>query len=194
MKLKMLSTLALASIMSLPARGEVAPDKNRNALFVSPLTMMIYSGMMNNAVISIAYEHSLSETGYSLLVPVHAGYREQAGERFAAAGFGLGLRKYFGEAFKGSYLTAQSDYTYSYERGEEYMWNSTDYTSYNKPFEKRDFLSITQLAFGYKWGWKEFTLDLNTGGAFYAQDKEKRTNFIASANFGFPFNAETFGF
>ncbi|MDB5049728.1 MAG: hypothetical protein JWO30_2799 [Fibrobacteres bacterium] len=190
MKLNLILPMAALTLITAIARGEAVPDKNRNALFASPVTMIVNTGFLDFPVISIAYERSLSETGYSLFIPMHGGYLENQDEKDVAIGAGIGLRKYFGTAFTGSYITGQSDFIKSYTRRMEYNYNnSTDLS-----VERDDFLSITQLSFGYKWGWREFTLDLSGGGAFYAQDAEKATNFIAAANVGFPFSAQTFGF
>ncbi|HKP97686.1 MAG TPA: hypothetical protein VJ385_18235 [Fibrobacteria bacterium] len=199
MKLKLISPLAALTVCSAMAFGEAVPDNNRNAIFASPLTMFASSGMLDFPIISVAYERSLSESGYSLLIPLHAGYLEDEFEKDVGIGAGLGIRKYFGNPFKGSYITGQTDYIKSYARNHDggyYSYDINGNSIYHPDGNsvKRDFLSITQLSFGYKWGWRQFTLDLSGGGAFYAQDAEKYTNFIGSANVGFPFSAQTFGF
>jgi hypothetical protein len=190
MKLNVIFPAAALALISALAHGETAPDMNRNAIFASPVTMIVNSSILEFPIISIAYERSLSETGYSVFIPMHAGYLEDQYEKDVAIGAGLGVRKYFGHAFTGSYVTGQSDYIKSYTRRIEY-----DYSlSIDRSVTNNDYQSTTQLSFGYKWGWRQFTLDLNGGGAFYAKDTEKYTNFIASANVGFPFRSETFGF
>ena len=193
------ASLILLPLLSAFAYGGETPDLNRNAIFASPVTMIVNSGMLDYPVISIAYERCLTDAGVSAFIPLHAGYTENENEKDIAFGSGLGVRKYFGRAFSGTYLTVQSDYIKSYVRRNEYTYNNGFDSNGNPlpgtyaPKVTRDYLSISQLSFGYKWAWRQFTLDLSGGGAFYAQDKDKYTNFIASANVGFPFGAGTFG-
>lgn len=191
------SALALAALLT--AGTALAQEKvNTSAIFASPMSMGIISGMIEFPVISGAFEHRISEKGYSLFVPLHGGFNQNQRENTQyAAGAGLGLRKYIGDSFTGSYLTAQSDLL-------AYQVNRWDYGGYydangmyhynDKATPYKGFLSITQLAYGYKWGWRQFTLDLSVGGAFYAQRDEKFTNVIGGVNVGFPFNKQTFGF
>lgn len=194
-----LAFMALTTLHSQEIDSRTAPV-HRNAIYASPITMIVSSATLEFPVISIAYERSLSEKGLSLVIPFHAGWLEDQSEKNVAIGSGLGFRKYFGHAFAGTYLTAQSDFTHHYFRGTRYIYPV--YDSNGNPITNggdtsgsdTDYLSISQLSFGYKWLWNSFTLDLSGGGAFYAQDKEKYTNFIASANVGFPFNADSFGF
>lgn len=194
-----LAFLALTTVHAQETATRPAPVL-RNAIYALPMTMIVSSSTLEFPVISIAYERSLTEKGLSLVIPLHAGWLEDRSEKNVAIGSGIGFRKYFGHAFAGTYLTLQSDYTHHYFRGERYESPVYDTDGSlisaggmtNGP--RTDYLSISQLAFGYKWLWNSFTLDLSGGGAFYAQDKEKYTNFIASANVGFPFNAESFGF
>ena len=194
MKPNMLSFLAIATLLT-AAHAQPAPDSNRNAIMACPMAMIVNSGMLGYPIISLAYERSLSEQGLSLFIPIHAGYLEDEYEKDFALGAGAGLRKYFGHAFSGSYITGQTDYIVSdVEKKQSYYSYSTPAVEpYEYTSKTRDYLSITQISFGYKWSWAQFTLDLNGGGAFYAQDKEKYTNFIANANVGFPFGAKTFG-
>lgn len=199
MQLKSIFPFASLLLVLALAQGGETPDINRNAIFASPVTMIVNSGMLDYPVISIAYERSLTDAGVSVFIPLHAGYTENVDEKDIAFGSGLGLRKYFGRAFSGTYLTVQSDYLKSYVRRNDYVYNNGFDLNGNPiaptytPRITRDYLSISQLSFGYKWAWRQFTLDLSGGGAFYAQDKDKYTNFIASANMGFPFGAGTFG-
>jgi hypothetical protein len=197
--------IALLSVFAFAGAEENRHDQSHdpshdhnNAIYVSPVAMLIYSGISDITVISGAYEHRLTQTGYSLFVPVHAAYREDETEFRYALGMGLGLRKYFGTSFSGSYLTGQSDLM----QYRTYKWDYPGaYTDANgmrvyppssyRPSE--NLISITQLAYGYKWDWSQFTLDLSLGGAFYAKEDEKYTNLIAGANLGFPFNAAMFG-
>jgi hypothetical protein len=109
---------------------------------------------------------------------------------------GLGLRKYFGTSFSGSYLTGQSDLLryqdYEYAPGtvdQNGNWVFPD--PRERAFE--EILSVSQLAYGYKWDWRQFTLDLSIGGAFYAKEDEKYTSLIGGVNIGFPFNGRMFG-
>jgi hypothetical protein len=171
---------------------------HNQAVYASPIAMMYLSGMTDVAVISGAYEHRLTATGYSLFIPLHGAYREDRSETRYAFGAGLGLRKYFGSSFSGSYLTAQSDllrfrdYEYEYipsVQNPDGTWTGGE--SRNRP--RTDFVSISQLSYGHKWDWRQFTLDLTIGGAFYAREDEKFTNVIG-VNVGFPFNAGMFGF
>ena len=195
MKLMMYLPAASLAFMALTDIGaQEAPTAAvkplRNAIYASPMSMIINSAFLEFPVISIAYERSLNENGLSLMMPFHVGWLENEREKDVTIGAGLGIRKYFGHAFAGSYLTAQTDYLHHYTRGIDYSWS----INADVPFQKTDYLSVSQLAFGYKWLWQSFTLDLSGGGAFYAQDKEKYTSFIASANVGFPFSSESFGF
>jgi hypothetical protein len=160
--------------------------------------MIIYSGITDLTMISGAYEHRLTQSGYSLFVPLNAAYREDNDRIEYAIGAGLGIRKYFGTSFSGSYLTAQSDLmryqTYDYVYQNPYMDENGMWVyppSGDRVVEQ--FLSITQLAYGYKWDWRQFTLDLTIGGAFYAKSDEKYTSLIGGVNLGFPFNASMFG-
>ncbi|MDQ3001723.1 MAG: hypothetical protein M3Y08_10740 [Fibrobacterota bacterium] len=197
-----LATFAFLALTTIHSQEIDSPTAtvHRNAIYASPITMIVSSATLDFPVISIAYERSLTKKGLSLVIPFHAGWLENQREKKVAIGSGLGFRKYFGHAFAGTYLTAQSDYTHHYFRGERYV-NSVFSPEGNLISEggptygpHTDYLSISQLSFGYKWLWNSFTLDLSGGGAFYARDKEKYTNFIASANVGFPFNADSFGF
>lgn len=194
--------LAVTAISAISAVGAVRAQEgvNTSAIFASPMSMGITSSLIDFPVISGAFEHRISQNGYSLFIPLHGGFNESKREKTQYAfGAGLGLRKYIGDSFTGSYLTAQSDLL-SYQVNKEsyepmiqdqfgnwvgggYVYSPTN-----------GYLSITQLAYGYKWGWRQFTLDLSVGGAFYAQRDEKFTNVIAGANVGFPFNKKTFGF
>jgi hypothetical protein len=203
MKLKTylpLATLAILALTTVHAQESAARPVLRNAIYASPMTMIVSSSTLEFPVISIAYERSLTDKGLSLMIPLHAGWLEDQSEKNVAIGSGLGFRKYFGHSFAGTYLTVQSDYTYHYFRGERYETpvyspSGTLISGGGMTYGPHtDYLSISQLSFGYKWLWNSFTLDLSGGGAFYAQDKEKYTNFIASANVGFPFNADSFGF
>jgi hypothetical protein len=167
--------------------------------------MGILSGNLGFPIISIAYEHSLTDKGLALFIPLHGGYLEDRSTKSYAGGLGLGFRKYIGETFSGSYLTAQSDYV----RGEDFQnggyWEYPQYDP-NNPYAKpmvwvegtdtreEIFLSMTQLSYGYKWMWKQVVLDLSLGGAFYANQKEKYTGFIGAANIGIPFSKDSFGF
>lgn len=194
--------LATAAIAALSAAGTVRADggTNTSAIFASPMTMGITSGLIDFPVISGAYEHRISEKGYSVFIPLHGAFNQNQRENTRYAfGAGLGLRKYIGDSFTGSYLTAQSDLLSYKINKESYVpmtqdqsgnWTGGGY-SYS-PY--KGYLSISQLSYGYKWGWRQFTLDLSVGGAFYAQRDEKYTNVIAGANVGFPFNKQTFGF
>lgn len=193
----MKSSLALSLLCAFAYAG-AEETGHTNAVYASPVAMIIFSGISDNTVISGAYEHRLTRTGYSLFVPLHAAYRENETELRYALGMGLGLRKYFGTSFSGSYLTGQSDLmryqTYEWEYPAPYLDQNGMYVypqSYNHRIER--VVSITQLAYGYKWDWRQFTLDLNIGGAFYAKEDEKYTNLIAGVNLGFPFNASMFG-
>jgi len=170
-----------------------------NAIYVSPISMIAYSGITDATVISVAYEHRLTTTGYSLFVPLHAAYKENRDETRYALGAGLGLRKYFGTSFSGTYFTAQSDLvryqTYDIEYLPYVLGPDGMYTggqSIGHPIES--FVSVSQVALGYKWDWSQFTLDLNFGAAFYAKKDEKNTNVIGAVNLGFPFSAKNFGF
>ena len=195
--LSMKSSLAIALLSAFTFAG-AEENVHTNAVYASPLSMIVYSSITDIAVISAAYEHRLSRSGYSLFVPLHAAYRENETELRYALGMGLGLRKYFGTSFSGSYLTGQTDLTrYQtsvYEDAPAYMDQNGNwiYTSSDRRVEQ--FLSITQVAYGYKWDWRQFTLDLSLGGAFYAKDDEKYTSLIGGVNIGFPFNAGMFGF
>ena len=182
---------------AVPALAE--ESGHTNAIYVSPVSMIVYSDITDATVISVAYEHRLTASGYSLFVPLHAAYRENRDELRYAAGAGLGLRKYFGTSFSGSYFTAQSDLV----RYRTYAWDYLPYVpgpdgaysggvSVEHPIES--FFSVSQVAFGYKWDWYQFTLDMNFGAAFYAKKDEKNTNVIGAINLGFPFSAKNFGF
>jgi hypothetical protein len=193
----MKSSLAIA-LLSAFAYAGAEENNHTNAVYASPVAMIIYSGISDLTVLSGAYEHRLTQSGYSLFVPVNAAYKENETELRYAFGMGIGLRKYFGTSFSGSYLTGQTDLmryqTYSYDYPGPYMDGNGMWVypqSTKRAIEQ--FVSITQLAYGYKWDWRQFTLDLNIGGAFYAKEDEKYTNLIAGANFGFPFNAAMFG-
>ena len=200
--MKLNTALTLSSLLTLGAVGAIQAQEvgNTSAIFASPLTMGITSGLIDFPVISGAYEHRISENGWSLFMPIHGGYNQHNDNIQYAGGLGLGLRKYIGTSFTGSYLTGQTDLL-------SYQVNQWEYTgptydangmiiSYgdDKEVSKKGYLSVTQLAYGYKWGWRQFTLDLSIGGAFYAQRNEKFTNVIAGANLGFPFDKRTFGF
>lgn len=182
---------------ALPALAE--ESGHTNAIYVSPISMIAYSGITDATVISVAYEHRLTTSGYSLFVPLHAAYKENRDEFRYALGAGLGLRKYFGTSFSGTYFTAQSDLvryqTYDSEYLPYVLGPNGMYTggqSIEHPIES--FFSVTQVAFGYKWDWYQFTLDMNFGAAFYAKKDEKNTNVIGAINLGFPFSAKNFGF
>ena len=198
-----LALSALVAASGVRAQMDVHPDRpanrlgNTSAIFASPLAMGIMSGMADMPVVSAAYEHRLTESGYSLFIPLHGAYNQQDKDVKYAAGLGLGLRKYFGADFAGSYLTAQSDLLgYKTDRTEytpatqdaNGFWHGGD----SKRVPYKDYLSVTQLAYGYKWGWRQFTLDLSVGGAFYAKRDEKFTNVIGGVNLGFPFGAKAF--
>ncbi len=193
----MKSSLAIA-LLSAFAFAEAEDNGHTNAVYASPVSMIIYSSITDLTMISGAYEHRLSQSGYSLFIPVNAAYREDKDQTEYAFGLGLGLRKYFGTSFSGSYLTAQTDlmryqtYEYVYQnpyQDENGMW------VYPPSGDQRveSYLSISQVAYGYKWDWRQFTLDLTIGGAFYAKDDEKYTSLIGGVNLGFPFNAAMFG-
>jgi hypothetical protein len=196
-----LAVTTLSALATLTTAGAAQSHEavNTSALYASPLAMGITSGMIDFPVISGAYEHRISGNGYSLFVPLHGGFNQNQRENTRYAfGAGLGLRKYLGESFTGSYLTAQTDllsykvnkegYTES-KQDENGMWSGGQY--FVTPY--KGYLSISQLAYGYKWGWRQFTLDLSIGGAFYAERDEKFTNVIGGVNVGFPFNKKTFG-
>ena len=200
--MKLNLALSLASLLTLGTVGATqAQDlENTSAVFASPLTMGITTGLIDFPVISGAYEHRISENGWSLFMPIHGGYNQHNENIQYAGGMGLGLRKYIGTSFTGSYLTGQTDLLAYQVKQWEYVDPTFDNTgnviTYGNDREmlKKGFLSVTQLAYGYKWGWRQFTLDLSIGGAFYAQPHDKFTNVIAGANLGFPFNKRTFGF
>ncbi len=192
------SALSLSCLLACGA-AQAQSLENTSAIFASPLTMGITSTLVNFPIISGAYEHRISENGWSLFIPIHGGYNQQNEDVQYAAGMGLGLRKYIGSSFTGSYLTGQTDLL-AYKLDKDHYaemvqdqygyWTGGAYTR----VPTKGYLSVTQLSYGYKWGWRQFTLDLSVGGAFYAQRQEKYTNVIAGANVGFPFNKQTFGF
>lgn len=190
---------ALALITAAAAVAETQPAVNTSAIFVSPMTMAITSGMTDMPVITGAFEHRLSESGYSLFIPLHGAFNQSQRENVQyAAGAGLGIRKYIGASFTGSYLTAQTDLLTT--KTNDIIYGNGTYDAMgmwipgkDSYVTKKDFLSISQLAYGYKWGWRQFTLDLSVGGAFYAMKDEKFTNVIGGVNVGFPFNKQTFG-
>jgi hypothetical protein len=192
------TAIAFASLLAGVAGAQ--ETVNTSAIFASPLTMGITSGMIDFPVISGAYEHRITESGYSLFIPFQGGYNQHNENTQYAAGMGLGLRKYIGRGFAGSYLTGQTDLL-AYKVN-KWVYTDTQYDQFGNVVQygasgdvpTQGYLSITQLSYGYKWSWRQFTLDLSVGGAFYAQRDEKFTNVIAGANVGFPFNKQTFGF
>ncbi len=192
--------LALLNLLAgISAQAEEPSQPNTSALYASPITMAITSGELGLPVISIGYEHSLTDHGLAIFIPIHAGYTEDNSSRTFAFGAGLGLRKYIGASFSGSYLTAQSDYLQGEDRssGSYYQYNpatNQEVLISGKDRVQNIFLSVTQLSYGYKWMWKQVALDLSLGGAFYANKDGKNTSFIGSANIGIPFSKQTFGF
>ncbi len=168
-------------------------NKPHNVLYFQPVLTLITSSFSDSRVISIAYERQLGENGLSFFIPIHGAYFEEKQENFFALGSGLGLRKYIGYAFQGSYFTLQSDYI-KYGGNRPRCSEISNYycDTFTYPYSN-DFLSITQLSFGYKWMWKVISLDLSMGGAFYAQEDYKHTSVIGAANVGFPFGKKTMG-
>jgi hypothetical protein len=120
----MKSSLAIALLSAFAFAG-AEENEHTNAVYISPVSMIIYSGITDLTMISGAYEHRLTQSGYSLFVPLNAAYREDNDRIEYAIGAGLGIRKYFGTSFSGSYLTAQSDLmryqTYDYVYQNPYM-------------------------------------------------------------------------
>jgi hypothetical protein len=203
---KIIPTLMLFhSLTILTAQTHELRDKQNSALYATPVTMGITSSQMGFPIISIAFEHSLTDRGLALFIPLHAGYLEDRNAKQYAAGLGLGFRKYIGESFSGSYLTAQSDYVRGEDIRDGGYWEYPQYDP-NNPYYRPGVwvsgarirngisLSISQLSYGYKWMWKQVVLDLSLGGAFYANQDEKFTGFIGAANIGIPFSKSTFGF
>lgn len=189
-----LTALVAASAHS--ARAQENPLGPTNAVFASPLTMGIMSAEADMPVVSAAFEHRLTESGYSLFIPLHGAYNQHGDDVRYAGGLGLGLRKYFGADFAGSYLTAQSDLlgykTTEMKYGSPTYDANGNYVSGDVRVPEKGYVSVSQLAYGYKWGWRQFTLDLSVGGAFYAKRDDKFTNVIGGVNVGFPFGAKAF--
>ena len=155
----------------------------KNALYAQPILTAILGGFSDQAIVSVAYERSLTENGLALIIPLHFGFNGYEDENSLAMGMGIGGRKYIGRPFSGSYLTFQTDYVYEWD----------EYSGPISTTVTEDFVSITQLSFGYKWMWRPFILDMSLGGAFYATETAKHTNIIGNINFGFPFGKENFG-
>ena len=202
---KIIPTLFLFhSLTVFIAHAHELGNNRKSALYATPVTMGITSAHLGFPIISIAYEHSLTEKGLAIFIPLHGGYLEDRYAKQYAGGLGLGFRKYIGESFSGSYLTAQTDYVQGESINNGGHWDSP-YDPISGLYRKEQwvsgietskeiFLSISQLSYGYKWMWKQVALDLSLGGAFYANQDEKFTNFIGAANIGIPFGKNVFGF
>jgi hypothetical protein len=189
---------------------EPAPDHNQ-VLYLEPMAMILVSSYMtlNTQIFSMGYERRLGSGPASLLVNLHGGYSEEDNNYDGhprtdyAIGFGLGFRRYIGDAFSGSYLTVQSDYIRGEKWGTQYNYNPSPiydqlgnsiYQPYpTEPFSEKQFLSMSQISYGYKFQWKYIVVDLSLGGAFYLTQDEAKTNLIGGANLGVPFNASAFG-
>ncbi len=205
-KLKMIPSLVLFhSLTVVAALAHDLGNNQKSAVYATPATMVITSTQLGFPIISLAYEHSLTNRGLALFIPMHGGYLENSYTKQFAYGLGIGLRRYIGESFSGSYLTAQSDFIKGEDdnNGGHWEYLTPDPATGTNPREvwidgtqprKEIYLSMSQVSYGYKWMWKQVALDLSLGGAFYANQDEKFTGFIGAANIGIPFGKETFGF
>ena len=136
------SMILLSTVFCGTGMLSAADSYPKNVLYAQPIATSILSGFTDHAIVSVAYERSLTGKGLALLVPLHAGYYDDESESQFALGFGWGVRKYIGRPFSGSYLTLQSDYVYD--------WDEYTPWSYSSKVVTEDFVSITQLSFGYK--------------------------------------------
>lgn len=166
--------------------------EQRHVVYIEPLAMSTIGSFFETFILSLGYEHKIGAGPFAVLVNLHGGYEEReeyngVTDRDYAYGLGVGLRRYIGSTFEGSYITGQTDYVRGYSRDIYYdYYPATSSDSYTSS-ERYQYLSLTQAGIGYKWMWTYFTLDLSLGGAFFMSSDEKYTQLTVGFNLGAPF-------
>jgi hypothetical protein len=166
--------------------------EQRHVVYIEPLAMSTIGSFFETLVLSLGYEHKLGQGPFAVLLNLHGGYEERKEyddfvDRDYAYGLGVGLRRYIGSAFEGSYILGQTDYVYGGSRNSYYEYYPTTGSTPYTTDEKHQYLSLTQVGIGYKWMWTYFALDLSLGGAFFMSTEEKYTRLTVGFNLGAPF-------
>lgn len=191
-------------------QAQVALSKEEKTAFsweqsasLQPGMMLMQSLSLEMMVFSVGYEYALGLSPWSLTFALHGCYSEEETSYYEgyeakdftienkALGFGLGLRRYFGNHFKGAFASIQSDYTYGLKKDVEWVFASVNGGFY--PKRSKEYLSLTQTILGYKFQWERVFLEAGSGAGLYitenkfGTDPDIRSNFVLNLNIGSSF-------